>query len=49
MYHTTDTEKIKQEGAQKMFGESFYFDLLEIEPETMLEKSYLFFSRGAFP
>ena len=49
MYHTTDTEKIKQEGAQKIFGESFYFDLLEIEPEIMLEKSYLFFSRGAFP
>lgn len=49
MYHkNTDTENIKREDAQKIFGESFYFDLLEIEPKTMLDKSLFGFFQRCF-
>ena len=47
MYHQNiDTENIKKEDVQKILGENFYFHLLEIEPETMLDKSlFCFFQR----
>ena len=49
MYHkNTDTENIKREDAQKILGESFYFDLLEIEPKTMLDKSLFGFFQRCF-
>ena len=50
MYHQNiDTENIKKEDVQKILGENFYFHLLEIEPETMLDKSLFgFFSEVLF-
>lgn len=35
MYHKTDTENIKKEDAQEILGNDLYFDLLEIEPNTL--------------
>ena len=46
MYHKTDTENIKKEDAQEILGNDLYFDLLEIEPNTLLSKSLFgFFQR----
>ena len=46
MYHKTDTENIKKEDAQEILGNDLYFDLLEIEPNTLLDKSlFSFFQR----
>lgn len=39
MYYKTDKANIKKEDAQKVLGDDLYFDLLEIEPETLLDKS----------
>ena len=49
MHHKNiDTENKKKEDAQKILGESFYFDLLEMEPETMLDKSLFGFFQRRF-
>ena len=48
MYHKTDTENIKKEGAQEILGNDLYFDLLEIEPnqQIFIDKSLFgFFQR----
>ena len=49
MHHKNiDTENKKKEDAQKILGESFYFDLLEMEPETMLDESLFGFFQRRF-
>ena len=39
MYYKMDKANIKKEDAQKVLGDDLYLDLLEIEPETLLDKS----------
>ena len=49
MYHQNiDTENIKKEDVQKILGENFYFHLLEIELEIMLDKSLFGFFQRCF-
>ena len=45
MYYKTDKHKqlvgsiLDKNDAQKLLGDDLYFDLLEIEPETLLDKT----------
>ena len=39
MHQKTDKRNIKKENARKILGDELYFDLSEIEPSTMLDKS----------
>lgn len=50
MYQKTENiETVKKEHAQKIFEDDLYSDLLEIEPSTLLDKSFFgFFERWFF-
>ena len=46
MHQKTDKRNIKKENARKILGDELYFDLSEIEPSTMLDKSlFIHFER----
>ena len=47
MYYKMDKANIKKDNAQKVLDEDLYFDLLEIQPETLLDKSLLGILRDA--
>ena len=45
-YQQQASVKPKKEDAQKVMGDYLYFDLIEIEPETLLDKTLFgFFDR----
>ena len=49
MLYMQENQKPKKENMREVLGNDLYFDLLETEPETRLDKTLLDISTGALP